>query len=383
MKKIPIIILAIILLAPQVSFADSAVVGGKEFGGATPSASYTLLEPLPCIGGDNCKSGDTIKKIDIQTYILYLFKLMVAVAVFLAIVMITWGGFTYMTSEAIPAKIDAKSTITNALLGLLGALGSYLLVATIDPRLVDISRVTVPKLNLGTKTVIDPAAMTIALGQQAKDAMAQSSALRTQAQGLQSQIDAIDTQLETENRDTLTPAQITDLENQRQSLINQQTTYNNQATVVEQKTIANQTYQNIMIGTGASSNGTTPALITEAQTKMNTSYDAAIQAATISGDSATAKTLTDTKNLQSFSLDNYKTEVTLESFSGSSADFSKAKQSAITSMQTETAQITSSTDPATAATYLDQEKIMYSKLSNLNYSDLQSNQPDYSASPIY
>ena len=118
--------------------------------------SYTLLEPLPCLSGTKnsntvCTTVDGVREvtaINIQGYILYLFKIAIAIAVLLAVVMVTWGGFKYMTVESVTGKSDAKETIQNAILGMLGALGSYLILYTINPQLVDLNLVAVPKLNI-------------------------------------------------------------------------------------------------------------------------------------------------------------------------------------------------------------------------------------------
>jgi hypothetical protein len=122
---------------------------------AQAQTNYTLLEPLPCIPGtgNNCTQGNTISQISLDTYIEYVFKFSIALAVFLAIVMIIWGGFEYMTSESPFGKSDGKSRITNAIIGLLGALVSYLILLTIDPRLVQInSRIDPIKINTSEVT---------------------------------------------------------------------------------------------------------------------------------------------------------------------------------------------------------------------------------------
>lgn len=106
------------------------------------SAQYTLLEPLPCIegtGNGNCSDGKTIKEISLDTYIGYIFKFSIALAAFLAVIMIIYAGFEYMLTESVISKGDAKGKIKNALTGLLMVLASYLILRTIDPRLVEIN----------------------------------------------------------------------------------------------------------------------------------------------------------------------------------------------------------------------------------------------------
>ena len=118
----------------------------------TPTASaqegrteYTLLEPLPCIPNaqQTCEGG-LVKKVSINTYISYIFKFSIALAAFLAVLMIIIGGFQYVTSDIPGAKGDARQRIENAIYGLILIFASYLILYTIDPRLVQV------------KTTIDP-----------------------------------------------------------------------------------------------------------------------------------------------------------------------------------------------------------------------------------
>ncbi|MEY2664401.1 MAG: hypothetical protein RIT04_209 [Candidatus Parcubacteria bacterium] len=123
----------------------------------TPIAKeYTLLEPLPCIEGEGskCVKGETIQKIEISQYINYMFRLMIALAIFLAIFMFTYGAFEYMTSEAVGSKSDAKQRMWNSVLGVVAALASYLILYTIDPRLVQINA-AVPAINVKNLEPVD------------------------------------------------------------------------------------------------------------------------------------------------------------------------------------------------------------------------------------
>lgn len=132
MKKLPIYILIILLLTPISLMAQN----------------YKLLEPLPCIEGtgNNCVSGKTISEISLETYIGYVFKFAIAISAFLAVIMIIWGGFEIMLSEAIPLKMEGRDRIKNAIFGLIMVLSSYLILRTIDPRLVEINT-SIPAVN--------------------------------------------------------------------------------------------------------------------------------------------------------------------------------------------------------------------------------------------
>ncbi len=116
-----------------------------------PQGQYCLLEPLPNIQGvtqdKNCISVDktAIRCINFSTFVSYAFKFMIALAVFLATVSIIYGGFEYMLSEVPFIKTEGKSRITKALYGLAAALISYVILQTIDPRLVQINT-TIPPI---------------------------------------------------------------------------------------------------------------------------------------------------------------------------------------------------------------------------------------------
>jgi hypothetical protein len=137
MKKILFYTLILLLLAPVATKAQD---------------TYKLLQPLPCISGDvGCKEGETKTDIDLNSYIGYVYKFAIAIAVFIAIVMIVYGGFEYMMSDSVTSKSDAKSKFKSAATGLLMVLASYLILQTIDPRLVGLNT-SIPKLKITTST---------------------------------------------------------------------------------------------------------------------------------------------------------------------------------------------------------------------------------------
>jgi hypothetical protein len=79
-----------------------------------------------------------IKKINTDSYIAYVFNFSIAFASVAAVIVIIIAGFEYATSGIANVKSDAKSRIENAILGLVTILCSYLILKTIDPRLVEI-----------------------------------------------------------------------------------------------------------------------------------------------------------------------------------------------------------------------------------------------------
>lgn len=120
--------------------------------------TYTPLAPLPGLGTDGCKdkdgnpiedpkTGEIIPCIDTQksdtnpcpfgNYLNIMIKLIIGFAAVLAMIMIVMGGIEYMTSELVSGKESGKETVTNAILGLLIALGAYMILNTINPALLD------------------------------------------------------------------------------------------------------------------------------------------------------------------------------------------------------------------------------------------------------
>jgi len=140
----------------------------------TDNTTYVMLEPLPCIntttgtsnsGDMNCANGTLVgtqsKPINVGDYVQYMFNLLIAVAAVAAVFMITWGGFQYMTTDSWKGKSDGLGKVKNAILGLILVTCSYILLKTIDPRLVTISPTLVPQLQLkcpgdASKTLNDP-----------------------------------------------------------------------------------------------------------------------------------------------------------------------------------------------------------------------------------
>jgi len=67
-----------------------------------------------------------------------LIKILIGIGAVLAMIMIVKGGLEYMASSLPSGKEAGRGTITNAILGLLIALGSYLLLYTVNPNLLNL-----------------------------------------------------------------------------------------------------------------------------------------------------------------------------------------------------------------------------------------------------
>jgi len=111
--------------------------------------TYTPLAPLP--GLDKTINTDVECQRDADgniipntcknpcpfgNYLNIIIKLVLGIAGVLAVVMIVFGGIEYMTSDLVSSKEAGKEQITHAILGLLLALGAYLILNTINPQLL-------------------------------------------------------------------------------------------------------------------------------------------------------------------------------------------------------------------------------------------------------
>ncbi len=126
--------------AQNISGVGSAETTGYD-------GKYTLLAPIPGFGA----IFDT-KANKIADYLKVVFKLLIGIAGILSVVMIVIGGIQYMSAEAINSKEDGRSRIKNAILGLILALGSWIILNTINPDLLS--------LNIGI-TPADPLIVTL------------------------------------------------------------------------------------------------------------------------------------------------------------------------------------------------------------------------------
>jgi amino acid transporter len=104
-------------------------------------------QPLTSIPGVENQSVDT-SGAGLSNYLNSLYKLGVAAAAGLAVIMVIWGGVEYITAVAGEGKSGGKERITSAILGLLLALGSYIILNTINPDLLSL-KFTLPDAQVG------------------------------------------------------------------------------------------------------------------------------------------------------------------------------------------------------------------------------------------
>lgn len=96
------------------------------------AAEYTLIAPIPGLEGVKTATNFT-------TYLKALFPFLLSVAAVLAFVMIVIGGIFYITSAGNPAAVSsAKDRIKAAIIGLLIAVSSYLIINAINPNLLNL-----------------------------------------------------------------------------------------------------------------------------------------------------------------------------------------------------------------------------------------------------
>lgn len=94
------------------------------------SICYTPLEPFNNF--DARQNGYA----SLPYYLSTIFKIVISFGALSAVVMLVWGGITYIVSDAVDMKSKAKKRIQAALLGLALLASSYLILNTINPNLL-------------------------------------------------------------------------------------------------------------------------------------------------------------------------------------------------------------------------------------------------------
>lgn len=124
MKKIIIIIVFSFVILPL--FVNAQTTG---------SFNYTPLEKIP---GSDTEPG---KAIDFYGYISAIYKFGIWTVGIVALFMLVFGGYTYITSAGNNSSMEtAKKIITDAIVGVIMALTAYLLLYVINPDLVKMKK---------------------------------------------------------------------------------------------------------------------------------------------------------------------------------------------------------------------------------------------------
>jgi len=102
--------------------------------------NYTPMEQIP--------GSTTTSSTDWCTYLSYIYKFGLWAVGIAALLMISIGGFMYISSAGNNASMEkAKGVITDAVAGLVVALSAWILLNTINPNLVKCSLPTTLKVN--------------------------------------------------------------------------------------------------------------------------------------------------------------------------------------------------------------------------------------------
>ncbi|MFT5280798.1 MAG: hypothetical protein ACI9AR_000232 [Flavobacteriaceae bacterium] len=123
----------------------------NTFSSDCPTGYYCSLAPLPGVGDEEGKI--QITGGSFGSYLNSIFRFGIGIVGVLAVIMIVIAGFKYLTTEAFTGKGDAKQQITMAIGGLVLALGSFLILNTINSSILtgdlDISTVKLQALGDG------------------------------------------------------------------------------------------------------------------------------------------------------------------------------------------------------------------------------------------
>ncbi|MDP2837938.1 MAG: pilin [Candidatus Moranbacteria bacterium] len=134
---------------PELTYSRNCCVAKPT--SASGGLNYQLLEKIP--GTDGLGS-------DLPGYIKAIYKIALIVVTLSAVLMITIGGFMYLTSAGNTAAMSsAKSVIADALIGLVIALAAWLVLYVINPDLVNVSLTTLPPIAVSSSTKTAPTAL--------------------------------------------------------------------------------------------------------------------------------------------------------------------------------------------------------------------------------
>lgn len=115
--------------------------------------NYQLLTPLP-----DLRTNKTGEINELPGYIPNLFNIIIGLSAVIAVGWIIWGGVEYMTSDSWMGKDDGRKRIKNAVIGLVIILCSYLILFTINPRILDLELSIDPVEPIAPGTILIPTA---------------------------------------------------------------------------------------------------------------------------------------------------------------------------------------------------------------------------------
>lgn len=123
-----------------------------------PSQDILLEEPIPQSALEKGVSGAASNSVKgVADYIARIYTFAIGTVGVVAAVMMIIGGFQYLTSAGDAGKIGAaKKRITDAIIGLVLALGSYALLRSLNPQLVSFQPLTVGDNQVKTQVHLLP-----------------------------------------------------------------------------------------------------------------------------------------------------------------------------------------------------------------------------------
>lgn len=132
----------------------------KTFGGVPiepppppPPPKTEINIKFPCPSGEfGVGECPEITTDSIPNYIVRLYQFSIGIAGILAVGMIIAGAIMYSVSGAVDKKAEGKDMIMSALWGVLLLFGSYLILKTINPRLIDLKEPEAPEVKLDYRT---------------------------------------------------------------------------------------------------------------------------------------------------------------------------------------------------------------------------------------
>lgn len=163
-KILVLVVFGFFVLAPRPTFAVLGVGSGP--GGIVNTDPVPLQFAPPCIpvkgvaGLDTCGTPITSTS-PIQDYLIRLYQFAVGISGIVAVGMIVWGAIKIsLFTESITQKSEGREMITNAIVGIVLLLGSYLILRTVNPRIVSLGEMlsssTVPTNTTATSSLEAP-----------------------------------------------------------------------------------------------------------------------------------------------------------------------------------------------------------------------------------
>ena len=132
---------------------DEAASGGTEEGAPRPFVPIRPNPAVPIPGVEFTDAREENGLIEIPylaQYISGIYRLSVGLGAILAAIMIVYGGFRYMLAAALPQIQESKSIIQDAVIGLVVLLSSFLILKTINPKLVEVAPLRIQRISYET-----------------------------------------------------------------------------------------------------------------------------------------------------------------------------------------------------------------------------------------